>query len=120
MYSASGLLHVRPVLDLHSPEDRLKFRQLADEVSAVVRQFRGSLAAEHGVGIARTEYMASQVGEALLGVMREIKEAFDPHHLFNPGKIISDGTYAIDTNLRGGLTLPFEPVLAFATKDHSF
>lgn len=119
-HAASGLLHVRPLLDLHSPEDRLKFRQLAHEVSALVRQFKGSLAAEHGVGIARTEFMAAQVGDALLGVMREIKEAFDPHNLFNPGKIIPDGTYAIDSNLRGPLSLPFEPVLAFAAKDRSF
>jgi FAD/FMN-containing dehydrogenase/Fe-S oxidoreductase len=121
-HAASGLLHVRPVLDLHSFEDLKKFRHLANEVSALVRQFRGSLAAEHGVGIARTEYMAEQVGDALLGVMREIKEAFDPHHLFNPGKIIPDGRFAIDTNLRvsSGLQLSFEPQLAFAAKDGSF
>jgi len=123
-HAASGLLHVRPVLDLHSPDDLKKFRHLANEVSAVVRQFKGSLAAEHGVGIARTEYMAEQVGDALLGVMREIKEAFDPHHLFNPGKIIPDGRFAIDANLRvtagGGIKLPFEPQLAFAAKDKSF
>jgi FAD/FMN-containing dehydrogenase/Fe-S oxidoreductase len=122
-HAAAGLLHVRPVLDLHSAEDLRKFRELADEVSAVVREFRGSLSAEHGVGIARTEYMASQVGEALLGAMREIKEAFDPHNIFNPGKLIPDGTFSIDTNLRvaaGRLKLPFAPVLAFAAKDGSF
>ena len=122
-HAAAGLLHVRPVLDLHSEEDRKKFRYLADEVSVLVREFRGSLAAEHGVGIARTEYMRSQVGEALLEAMREIKEAFDPHNLFNPGKVIPDGTFSIDTNLRvtaGRIELPFVPELAFAAKDGSF
>ncbi|HTL16870.1 MAG TPA: FAD-linked oxidase C-terminal domain-containing protein, partial [Patescibacteria group bacterium] len=120
-HAASGLLHVRPVLDLNLSEDLRKFRELADEISAVVRQFKGSLAAEHGVGIARTEYMPEQLGEALVGVMREIKEAFDPHHLFNPGKIIPDGRYLIDGNLRShDLKLPFKPVLAFAAKDESF
>jgi FAD/FMN-containing dehydrogenase/Fe-S oxidoreductase len=123
-HAASGLLHVRPVLDLHSPEDRLKFRKLADEVSKLVSEFKGSLAAEHGVGIARTEYMSAQVGDDLLGVMREIKEAFDPHHLFNPGKIIPDGIFAIDKNLRAiaetGLKLPFQAEVAFAAKDGSF
>ncbi len=123
-HAASGLLHVRPVLDLHSAEDLRKFRLLADEVSVLVHEFKGSLAAEHGVGIARTEYMTSQIGEALMGAMREVKEAFDPHNLFNPGKIISDGRFSIDTNLRvgsgGNLKLPFVPVLAFAAKDGSF
>src|SRR5690606_27803735 len=62
-HAASGLLHVRPVLDLHNKADVKKFRHVAAEVSALVREFKGSLAAEHGVGIARTEFMAEQVGE---------------------------------------------------------
>jgi FAD/FMN-containing dehydrogenase/Fe-S oxidoreductase len=123
-HAAAGLLHVRPVLDLHSSEDLKKFRQLANEVSALVRQFKGSLAGEHGVGIARTEFLAEQVGDGLMGIMREIKTAFDPHGLFNPGKIIPDGRFKIDADLRSGagyeLKLPFTPVLAFAAKDKSF
>ena len=86
-HAASGLLHVRPVLDMHSAADLKKFRQVADETSALVRQFKGSLSAEHGVGIARTEYMRDQLGNQLLEVMREIKRAFDPKNVFNPGKI---------------------------------
>ena len=53
-HAATGLLHVRPVLDLHNPGDLRKFRTVADETSKLVRQFKGSLSAEHGVGIART------------------------------------------------------------------
>ncbi len=88
-HAASGLLHVRPVLDLHSASDLKKFRQVADQTSALVRQFKGSLSAEHGVGIARTEYMREQLGEELLEVMRQIKRAFDPKNIFNPGKIFA-------------------------------
>jgi FAD/FMN-containing dehydrogenase/Fe-S oxidoreductase len=123
-HAASGLLHVRPVLDLHDAADLKKFREVADDVAALVRQFKGSLAAEHGVGIARTEYMEGQVGPRLLGLMREIKTIFDPSGLFNPGKIIPDGRWKIDTHLRQGpghaLALPFAPMLAFAAKDGSF
>jgi FAD/FMN-containing dehydrogenase/Fe-S oxidoreductase len=123
-HAATGLLHVRPVLDLHTAGDLRKYRQVADQVSALVRQFKGSLAAEHGVGMARTEYMAEQVGDELLGVMRQIKQVFDPKNLFNPGKIFSDGRFKIDNHLRveseTRLQLPFEPTLAFAFKDESF
>ena len=123
-HAAAGLLHVRPVLDLHDADDLKKYRQIADETAALVRQFKGSLAAEHGVGIARTEYLKAQVGEELYHVMREIKQAFDPNHHFNPGKIIGDGRYKIDGHLRQGaepkIILPFEPVLAFASRDESF
>jgi Fe-S oxidoreductase len=129
-HAASGLLHVRPVLDLHSANDLKKFRQVADQTSALVRQFKGSLSAEHGVGIARTEYMRDQLGDELLGVMREIKRMFDPKNIFNPGKIFAEGSepaghgHRIDNYLRENFTrpleLPFEPVLAFAFKDRSF
>jgi FAD/FMN-containing dehydrogenase/Fe-S oxidoreductase len=123
-HAASGLLHVRPVLDLHSAADLKKFRQVADQTSALVRQFKGSLSAEHGVGIARTEYMRDQLGDELLGVLREIKRAFDPKNVFNPGKIFEDGRHRIDNHLRENFTrpleLPFQPVLAFAFKDRSF
>src|SRR5438067_589591 len=123
-HAASGLLHVRPVLDLHSASDLKKFRQVADQTSALVRQFKGSLSAEHGVGIARTEYMREQLGDELLEVMRSIKNTFDPKNIFNPGKIFSDGRHKIDSHLRENFThpleLPFEPRLAFAFKDHSF
>src|SRR5580765_2726108 len=129
-HAASGLLHVRPVLDMHSAADLKKFRQVADETSALVRQFKGSLSAEHGVGIARTEYMRDQLGDELLEVMRAIKHAFDPKNIFNPGKIFDDGCephghrHKIDNHLRENferpIQLPFQPVLAFAFKDRSF
>jgi FAD/FMN-containing dehydrogenase/Fe-S oxidoreductase len=145
-HAASGLLHVRPVLDLHRASDLKKLRQVADQTSALVRQFKGSLSAEHGVGIARTEYMREQLGDELLEVMRQIKRTFDPKNIFNPGKIFacSHGavspcsgsrderldtarglqSHRIDTNLRQNFTrpieLPFQPVLAFAFKDGSF
>ncbi len=123
-HAAAGLLHVRPVLDLHDVHDLKKFRQIADEVAALVAQFKGSLAGEHGVGIARTEFLKDQVGPELYRVMREIKSSFDPNNVFNPGKIIGDGRFKIDRNLRQGAeskwTLPFAPHLAFSARDESF
>src|SRR5437762_400018 len=123
-HAASGLLHVRPVLDLHRTEDLKKFRQVADQTSALVKEFKGSLSAEHGVGIARTEYMREQLGDELLGAMREIKRIFDPRDRMNPGKIFGTANFRIDSSLRENFTRPIEllfaPRLAFAFKDHSF
>ena len=122
-HAGAGLLHVRPVLNLRTPGDRAKYRMFAEEVAALCRSFRGSLAGEHGVGIARTEFVADQIGPELSALMREIKGAFDPGNLLNPGKIIDDGSCRFDTRLRwDGDTppLPFDPELAFAAKDKSF
>ena len=117
-HAAAGLLHVRPVLDLHSPVDLKKFRQVADETSALVREFKGSLSAEHGVGIARAEYMPEQLGPKLLELMLEVKRTLDPKNVFNPGKIFGDGSepdgrcephgrcYKIDNHLRENFARP--------------
>lgn len=123
-HAGAGLLHIRPVLDLRKEEDRKKFREIADEVAGIVRSFKGSLAGEHGVGIARTEYMQGQLGSELLEVMRFVKNAFDPKNILNPGKIIDDGRYRFDTNLRYDrgyeIKLPFEPKLRYGLRDESF
>jgi len=123
-HAASGLLHVRPVLDLHDPADLKKFRKVADQTSALVKQFKGSLSAEHGVGIARTEYMREQLGDRLFGAMREIKRIFDPRDRMNPGKIFGSDRFRIGGSLRENfvrrIELPFTPRLAFAFKDRSF
>lgn len=126
-HAASGLLHVRPIVDLHDAEGIRNFRKIAEGVSALTLQFKGSIAAEHGVGMARTEFMAEHIGPELLGLMARIKGVFDPKGLMNPGKIFSDGTIAIDSHLRQGAGsklpdsgLPFEVRLGYVTKDESF
>ena len=123
-HCASGLVHVRPVIDLHRADSIAKFRKLAEGVSALTRQFGGSLAGEHGVGIARTEFMHDHIGPELLDAMRRIKNVFDPNGVMNPGKIFPDGRFAIDTNLRLGdgheIPLPFKAQIKFAARDDSF
>jgi len=123
-HAAAGLLHVRPVLDLQSAEDLKKFREVSEEAAALVKHFKGSFSAEHGVGMGRTEFMRKEIGDDLYLLMRQIKRSFDPHNLFNPGKLIDDGRFKLDKFLRQPpgreLKLPFEPVLAFAGRDGSF
>ncbi|NLX21228.1 MAG: FAD-binding protein [Phycisphaerae bacterium] len=123
-HAASGELHVRPKVDLHTAEGVAQYRQITDEVSALCKQFKGSLASEHGVGIARTEYLAEQLGEQLQAVTRHIKALFDPRQVLNPGKLIDDGRYRIDRCLRTGpgrrIELPFLPVLGYVERDGSF
>ena len=123
-HAASGLLHVRPVIDLHTHDGLKLFRQVSEEFSALTKKYQGSLAAEHGVGICRSEFMDEQIGPELLGLMRAIKGIVDPSGLMNPGKIFPDPRYRIDTNLReapgADIPVPFTPVLAYAQRDESF
>ncbi len=123
-HAASGELHVRPVLDLHRVEGIEHLRLVADEVSALCRQFDGSLAAEHGVGIARTEFLEEHLGPNLTAAARKLKGFFDPKGVMNPGKIVDSGRYVIDGDLRLGSGSTLAPALAgelgFVDRDHSF
>ena len=85
-HAAAGLLHVRPVLDLHHAGDLKKYRLIADEVAALVQQFKGSLSGEHGVGIARTEYLKQQVGDEIYRLMRQIKQCLRPVQFVQSGQ----------------------------------
>ncbi len=124
-HAASGMLHVRPILDLHKTMDIGKYRDITEGVFALSLRFNGSYAGEHGVGLGRTEFMEGQIGPELLDAMRRVKAVLDPSGLMNPGKIIPDGRYRIDRDLRQGERwaldrLPFAPVLGFVEKDASF
>lgn len=123
-HAASGELHVRPVLDLHRADDITKLRQVADQVSDLCRSFSGSLTAEHGVGLARTEYVEAHLGPRLLEANQRIKTLFDPNGVMNPGKIVDNGRYRIDRDLRLGesseIVLPFEQAFAWIGRDDGF
>jgi len=123
-HAASGELHVRPVLDLHEADGLAALRRVSDEVSQLCRRFRGSLAAEHGVGIARTEYLADHLGPELTEAGRRLKTLFDPRGVMNPGKIVDSGRFRIDDDLRLGvgssLVVPVVGELGFVDRDRSF
>jgi Fe-S oxidoreductase len=83
-----GCLHVRPALNMQSPEDEKLIREISDQVVALVRRYGGVMWAEHGRGF-RSEYTPLFFGEELHQSLRQIKAAFDPHNRLNPGKIVS-------------------------------
>ena len=57
------------------------------EIFKLAVQLGGTLSGEHGIGIAKKQYMPIAMGEANLTIMRGIKKAFDPKGILNPGKI---------------------------------
>jgi FAD/FMN-containing dehydrogenase/Fe-S oxidoreductase len=97
-HAASGELHLRPILNLKSEEDRKLFRVLATEVAHLVKRYGGSLSGEHGDGRLRGEFLSLMVGEKNYGQFRAIKRLWDSLAIFNPGKIVD--TPPMDTSLR--------------------
>ncbi len=59
-------------------------------VYSIVREFRGSISAEHGIGQLKRAELAHHRSATDLAVMRAIKQALDPHGIMNPGKVLPD------------------------------
>ena len=87
-HAAVGCLHVRPVLNLRLDKDVRAMRAIAEEAFAMVRDYKGSHSGEHGDGIVRSEFHEKMFGPELVRAFEEVKDRFDPQHLFNQGKIV--------------------------------
>ena len=94
----SGELHLRPVLNLRDPGDVELFHTVALETAKLVKKYRGSLSGEHGDGRLRGEFIPLMLGEKNYALFREIKDTWDPKHIFNPNKIVD--TPKMNTSLR--------------------
>jgi Fe-S oxidoreductase len=86
-HASVGCLHVRPVLNMKAGEDVAKMRAIAEECFALVREYKGSHSGEHGDGIVRSEFHESMFGPRIVTAFEQVKDAFDPKGLLNPGKI---------------------------------
>ena len=87
-HASVGTLHVRPIIDLKTAEGARAMRAIAEECFEMVREYRGSHSGEHGDGIVRSEFHEAMFGSRLVAAFGEVKDAFDPDSLFNPGKIV--------------------------------
>jgi FAD/FMN-containing dehydrogenase/Fe-S oxidoreductase len=87
-HAGSGCLHVRPVLNLRLEKDVTAMREIAEEAFAMVREYKGSHSGEHGDGLVRSEFNEPMFGSRLARAFEEVKDRFDPHGLYNPGKVV--------------------------------
>src|SRR5579864_8114304 len=87
-HASVGLLHTRPILELHEPRDVAEMRAIAEEIADLVREFGGALSGEHGDGLSRGEFVEKMFGPTLYAAFRDVKAAFDPEGRMNPGKIV--------------------------------
>ncbi|HHW4681561.1 MAG TPA: FAD-binding oxidoreductase, partial [Xylella taiwanensis] len=64
-----------------------KCEQVTALLAELLQRFRGSISAEHGIGLIKKTYLSSTRSPAEIALMREIKRAFDPKWILNPGKL---------------------------------
>ena len=87
-HASVGVIHFRPMIDLHQPEYRQKMIQVANRAFEMVCEYGGVFAGEHGDGCVRGEFIPRFFGEKLYGTFKDVKRLFDPAGLMNPGKLV--------------------------------
>ena len=87
-HASAGCLHIRPLINLKTLKGRGQYRAIADAVAQTVKKYQGSITGEHGQGMVRGEFSEYLFGAELMSAFREVKRAFDPDNMMNPGKII--------------------------------
>ncbi|HID85560.1 MAG TPA: FAD-binding oxidoreductase [Anaerolineales bacterium] len=118
-HASAGVLHIRPLLDLHTEQGVRDLRAIAQEAVDLTLSVGGVVSGEHGDGLARSEWLERQFGSEIVALFRRLKKTADPQGLLNPGKIVD--APPMDANLRYGpeYRTPhlWTPTLDFSAQD---
>ena len=82
-----GNFHLIYLVDPNTPADLEEASRLNERMVMRAIAMGGTCTGEHGVGYGKMKFLEAEHGEAL-NVMRQIKQALDPHNLMNPGKMV--------------------------------
>jgi FAD/FMN-containing dehydrogenase/Fe-S oxidoreductase len=87
-HASVGVLHVRPLIDIHDDADREKMKSIAVAAADLARELGGVMSGEHGDGRVRSPLLERFYGPELMGAFKQVKRLFDPGNLLNPGNIV--------------------------------
>ena len=87
-HAGDGNLHPLILYDAGRPGELEKTEDFGMDILKLCIEVGGSITGEHGVGIEKLDAMCHQYNSAELDVFHQIKAAFDPHSLLNPGKAV--------------------------------
>ncbi|MFD1600915.1 FAD-binding and (Fe-S)-binding domain-containing protein [Halobellus rarus] len=105
-HAGPGVLHVRPLINTKSQTDLDAMQAIGEAVTDLVVELGGSVSGEHGDGRARTQWNRKLYGDQLWEAFRDLKTAFDPDWLLNPGQVCGD--VSLTENLRFDPEYEFE------------
>jgi FAD/FMN-containing dehydrogenase/Fe-S oxidoreductase len=110
-HASAGCLHIRPLVNLKTSAGVRQLRQIAEKSVELVMRYGGTTSGEHAEGIARGEFSEKLFGPELAKAFKEVKEAFDPQDVLNPGKVVGTPRMDDEVLMRFGsdYTLPKEP-----------
>ena len=89
-HAGNGNLHVNLMVHPDDADEMERAHLALDAIMLRVLALGGTLSGEHGIGTEKRRFVDREINPATLGLMRAIKQQFDPHGLLNPGKLFPD------------------------------
>jgi glycolate oxidase len=86
-HMGDGNLHPTFLTDERDEAEMARVHLALDDIVAKTLELGGTITGEHGVGLAKKQWLRQQLGDDSFELMRQIKHTLDPHGLLNPGKI---------------------------------
>ena len=86
-HAGDGNIHVNVMVDGSSEEELHKGHEAIEEIFQMVVEMGGTLSGEHGIGISKAPFMNIAFNEMEIALFKDIKKAFDPNNILNPGKM---------------------------------
>jgi len=87
-HAGDGHLHVNALVDTGWPDLEARLARLLETATSLVVSLGGTPSGEHGDGRLRAPGLATVYGPAITELFAEVKRAFDPVGMFNPGVIV--------------------------------
>jgi len=87
-HASAGCLHVRPLLNVKSARGVELLEAVGQHAANLAVKYGGAMSGEHGAGLARSALNPTIFGADLYTALQEVKRAFDPNNLMNPGKVV--------------------------------
>ena len=115
-HAGDSHVHVNPLIDVRHPDWRDTVQSILDEVTSLAAQLGGTLAGEHGDGRLRTPLLERVWDPRSIALFAEVKRAFDPLNIFNPGVKVPTGAASIG-DVKYDPTLPQLPLDARTALD---
>ena len=92
-HAGNGNIHIRLIAQR---KNKKMIKKLATQYFDSAINLEGTITAEHGDGLARSEFVKKQYGQKNYKIFKKIKMFFDPENILNPGKIISKKSTIIE------------------------
>jgi len=86
-HMGDGNLHPTFLTDERNKDEMHRVHEAFNEIFKEAIRLGGTITGEHGVGVAKKDFMPKFLGDASLRVHRELRKTLDPHGILNPGKM---------------------------------